>query len=41
MYMTATDSRRAIKINPVVPANESKILTQYSPDPVTNSRPIR
>jgi hypothetical protein len=41
MYMTAMDSRRAIKIKPVVPANESKILTQYSPDPVTKSRPIR
>lgn len=38
--MTAMVSMRATTTNPIVPANESNILSQYSPAPVVKISPI-
>lgn len=39
--MTATISRRAIMTRPMVPANESNSLSQYSPAPVVKINPTQ
>ena len=39
--MTAIVSRNATSTSPIVPANESNNLSQYSPAPVQNTSPTK